>query len=96
MFLNPCNSGSFKEFLSRRFPIHQDYIHKFVNAVLGKADQTAKEPFETLFPNEKKRLISTFFLRSLVSDFEKWMERNDVPPDVKESLKGHLKLARQI
>jgi hypothetical protein len=94
--LNPCASDGFKEFLSRRFPAQQDYIHKFVNAVLGKVDQVAKEPFETLFPNEKRRLISIFFLRNLAADFEKWMERNDIPPDVKESLKEHLKLAKQI
>lgn len=94
--LKPCNSDSFKAFLSRKYPAHQDYIHRFVDAVLGESAPSVADSFETFFPNEKKRIVSKLFLMNLITDFETWMQRSDVPPDVKDGINRHLKLAKLV
>jgi hypothetical protein len=93
MFLDPSNAAEFIQLLSRKYPAQQDAIHKFIKAILGKDDRLSEDPAEklldTLFPSEQKTVISIQLLKTLVTDFEKWVQRSDVPPDIQDSLKKH-------
>lgn len=92
-FLEAKNDFNFKNFLSRRFPEHQDQIDRFFNTFEDASDIPVLDLSKIIKPsyhNEKKSISSQVILSSLKDNFLDWISRPDIPQDVKEELKGWI------
>jgi len=89
-FLESKNDFNFRNFLSRRFPEHQDQIDRFFNTFEDTGDIPVIDLSKIIKPasqNEKKGFSSQLILSSLKDKFLDWKSRPDIPQDVKEELK---------
>jgi hypothetical protein len=95
-FLLPDNSEAFCEHLVRRFPAYQKEIEAFFKQLDGKNDKVVEDPaaaVRTLFPDEKKDLLRLLLLHDIRKKFSVWVERYDIPEDVRQEM---LETKKQI
>ncbi len=88
-FLFPENSEVFCEHLVRRFPPYQKEIEAFFAELDGKKDRTVDEPLgaiRALFPDEKKDLLRLLLLHDIRKRFFVWLERRDIPEDIRREI----------
>lgn len=89
-FLESKDDFNFKNFLTRRFPEHQDRIEKFFNTFKdpsGIPDLDLSKIIKPSSHNGKKIFSSQVILSSLKDNFLDWISRPDIPQDVKDELK---------
>lgn len=88
-FLEPKNFAAFCEHLVRRFPPYQKEIEVFFDRLDGKERQRQDEPtaiVRTLFPDEKKDLLRLLLLGGIRKKFNTWLDRPDIPDDIRREM----------
>jgi hypothetical protein len=88
-FLESENLAAFCEHLVRRFPPHQKVIEAFFDRLDGKERQSLDDPtaiVRTLFPDEKKDLLRLLLLDSIRKKINTWLDRPDIPDDIRQEM----------
>ncbi|MGA3084041.1 MAG: hypothetical protein ABSE95_04550 [Thermodesulfobacteriota bacterium] len=88
-FLDSESSDAFCEHLVRRFPPYQKEIEAVFDKLDGKERQSLDDPtavVRTLFPDEKKDLIRLLLLDGIRKKFTAWLDRRDIPEDVRQEM----------
>lgn len=90
-FLRRNAASEFCAHLVLRFPGYQDYINQFFLELSGqphgKADEDIAHPLGTLFPDERKQLLKVLLLHETQECLSRWLERIDLPADIKTEMR---------
>ena len=94
-FLESGNATAFRDFLVKRFPLHQETINEFFNAFApahackGLEDQATKK-IQTMFDDERRNLLNLLLLPTFKEKFSEWANREDIPADVRKQISEWL------
>lgn len=90
----------FEDHLIKRFPNYQDEIESFFDDITGRQPETKKDDalrkLKALFPEEKRNLLKSVLLDKMQEDFHAWINKNDIPDDIKQQLKEWIDVIRKV
>lgn len=88
-FLLPKNTNAFQLRLIQHFPGCQSFIEEFFEEFKEGKDTLYKgDPVSALLPEEAKNILNILLLREIMQNVSLWMNRNDVPADIKQELRN--------
>ncbi len=91
-FLDRDASPALCQHLVRRFPQYQDYIEDFFRELTSLAPIVSPEDparsIRTLFPDEQKQLLTLLLLKEAERSLCAWLQRNDLPAEVKTEMRA--------
>lgn len=99
-FVLAGNIDSFEDHLVKRFPGYQHDIEGFFDDIIGRQRKTKEDDpvwwLKTLFPDEKRNLLKSVLLDKMQEDFHIWINRNDIPDDIKQQLNKWIDVIRKV
>jgi hypothetical protein len=94
------NAVFLEEHLIKRFPSYQDDIETFFDDITGRKQEVkGDDPVRTLkalFPEEKRNLLKSVLLDKMQEDFHTWLQRPDIPDDMKQALAKWINLIKKV
>lgn len=94
------NADSFEDLLIKRFPDYQDDIESFFDDITGRQPKTKGDNpirrLKALFPEEKRNLLKSVLLDKMQEDFHAWINRNDIPDDIKQQLRKWIDVIKKV
>lgn len=94
------NVASFESHLIKRFPNYQDDIENFFDDITGRQPEIKGDDpvpmLKALFPEEKRNLLKSVLLDKMREDFHTWVQRPDIPDDMKQDLKKWIELIKKV
>ena len=94
------NAVLLEDHLIKRFPSYQDDIEIFFDDIIGRKQEIKKDnplrKLKALFPEEQRDLLKSVLLDKMQEDFLVWLQRPDIPADIKQAFEKWIKFIKQV